>query len=286
MEKERKNLQCVYLSLREEWRDQTSPLQQCLKKEGIRCEIIQGIPEDTIPAPSGGTVLVTDNPDTAQRGQRKGMVCVGCGHLKGYFPGAVLVLEGPDQLDARTLEKIYCHEKGIPVCIATTERLVLRELAETDLPFWLSLGQSAGMEYVPAYIFREDYFKSYISHQYRFFGYGLWIAVGTDGSPAGCCGFHSFSPSHMPEASDGVELQYMLLPKYRHRGYGQEMGRAALDYAAEYPELRQLYLRVHRKNMPSLKLAEKLGFKQLPEMEKVDTYLFSLTVKTTKNKMK
>ena len=52
----------------------------------------------------------------------------------------------------------------------------------------------------------------------------------------------------------------VLAPTMRGRGAGQKLMKAALDHAASWPGLRQVYLGVNAVNQPAIRLYERMGF--------------------------
>lgn len=57
-----------------------------------------------------------------------------------------------------------------------------------------------------------------------------------------------------------LELQYMTACQFQRRGYGEEMCRAALDYAHSRLGTDEIWIQVDKENSASRGLAEKLGF--------------------------
>ena len=51
-----------------------------------------------------------------------------------------------------------------------------------------------------------------------------------------------------------------VAPTMRGRGAGQKLMKAALDHAASWPGLRQVYLGVNAVNQPAIRLYERMGF--------------------------
>ena len=57
-----------------------------------------------------------------------------------------------------------------------------------------------------------------------------------------------------------MELGYMIAPEYQGKGYATEVCRAILTYAKEALEAESVNCLVDEKNVPSVRLVEKLGF--------------------------
>lgn len=62
---------------------------------------------------------------------------------------------------------------------------------------------------------------------------------------------------------DAAEVSYLLAPEAQGRGYASEAVGALAGYAAGVWGVRKLTAEIHRDNAPSLRLAERLGFRPL-----------------------
>lgn len=204
------------------------------------------------------TVIITDSRQLSAQFSERGFVCIGLDESGSFFEGAALVTDSLEELDADTLEECLLHMTGRPVTAARTPQLILREMTAEDAGRLYEISTQEGMEKallggLEQNFFRRETLLPYIDCAYRFFGFGLWSVLTTDGTLIGCCGF-----SHW---EDKIELQYMLDQAYRGRGFGTQMCRAALSYAALRTEWECVYVRIAPDNKPSLRLAEKLGFR-------------------------
>ncbi len=146
-------------------------------------------------------------------------------------------------------------------------------------------------------------YLAYIHTVYSVFGFGLWtvelkdaeagvsgaivseagvsgaivseagtsgaIASGTGVSEAGVskiigrCGLQPIADEDSPLGR--IELGYLIDRQYRGRGYGYEACRAILEFAFERLELDEVYAVIDENNLPSLKLAQKLGFSRIKD---------------------
>ncbi|MCD7744470.1 MAG: GNAT family N-acetyltransferase, partial [Lachnospiraceae bacterium] len=107
-----------------------------------------------------------------------------------WFDGAALVLEGFGEVDAKYLEEWMLRARGLPAEIARTDRLVIREMTEEDLPDLVRIGrqdEGAGLGLRPD-VFTEEGLQAYIQNAYRLQGFGLWSVL-YEGDVIGCCGF-------------------------------------------------------------------------------------------------
>ncbi len=228
--------------------------------------------EDSIDTAS--TVVITDNRVLALEMAKRGVVCIGCDTAKShFFEGAVLTTDTLESLDALTIEEFLLRATGRPVTIAVTERLLLREIAEQDLPVLCQMDRQFAFEKMAAYI----------RHAYRFYGYGLWSVLLHDGTLIGCCGFSDGTELHFgvkerDNSSGGyLELQYTVAERYRRQGYGEEMCRAALAHACVHLGAREIWIRVEPENKASIALAQKLGF-QLTALKDPGYEFYMLTL--------
>ena len=62
------------------------------------------------------------------------------------------------------------------------------------------------------------------------------------------------------EGFDGLELGYMLGVKYQHKGYAYEACSAILSYGVSELEQKEYCSFVDRRNTPSIRLCQRLGF--------------------------
>lgn len=158
------------------------------------------------------------------------------------------------------LDKVYRRAKGLPWEILTTERLRIREITIEDVPrlYELYADESITRYMEPLFPTRqqeEDYTRDYIKNVYYFYGYGMWLIVLKENDEIiGRAGLE------YKEGYDGLELGFMLGKQYQHKGYAYEACKAILDYAREELEQASFRAIVHRKNEPSRRLCEKLGF--------------------------
>lgn len=206
-------------------------------------------------------LVVTDQMAEAQRFADCGIACIGCAReADGYFEGAGMVTDAPEQLGLEEMEEYLFHCNGWPVQIAETERLILREMTQSDRGALQEISRQEGMEYVQNNLngdfFECETFQAYIVQIYRLQGYGLWSVCKKDGTLIGCCGLADV------RAADGtyrLELQYMLSRTYQRQGFGTEMCFAALDYVFARTDWTQVWLRIHSNNEASVRLARRLG---------------------------
>lgn len=258
-----RTLRKVIVILKKDREGQALRLSEMLAQEGIVCELLKAdaeyraVCELLTGASPLSTVIVTDSKTLAGELSRRRFVCIGLEEKDSFFEGAALVTDSLEELDTDTLEECLLHMTGRPVTAARTPQLILREMTAEDAPRLYEISTQKGMEKALAGGLEQNFFRRetllpYIDCAYRFFGFGLWSVLTTDGTLIGCCGF-----SHW---EDKIELQYMLDEAYRGKGYGTQMCRASLSYASLRTEWERIYVRIAPDNEPSLRLAEKIGF--------------------------
>ena len=156
--------------------------------------------------------------------------------------------------------------------ILETERLVLREIVESDAEFILDLvNQPSFIKYIgdrkvktlerAREVIENTYRKSY-----QDFGYGLWAvelkedAESENQNPKskiriGICGF--VRRDSLPEADIG----FAFLPQFEKKGYAFESASAAMTYGREKLNLKKVLAITTQDNASSVRLLEKLGFR-------------------------
>ena len=128
-------------------------------------------------------LVLTDDRELAEQISELGIACVGvAGESDVFFNGADLVVEEPEKLELQELEKYLQRYHGLPVTIARTRRLTLREMIVDDWQVLNRIDHQSGMEKARQDAEETDSFEksrleSYIGSQYRLYGYGLWSVV-------------------------------------------------------------------------------------------------------------
>ena len=128
-------------------------------------------------------LVLTDDREFAEQISELGIACVGvAGESDVFFNGADLVVEEPEKLELQELEEYLQRYHGLPVTIARTRRLTLREMIVDDWQVLNRIDHQSGMEKARQDAEETDSFEksrleSYIGSQYRLYGYGLWSVV-------------------------------------------------------------------------------------------------------------
>ena len=177
------------------------------------------------------------------------------------FTCAAVDLLMESALDPAFLERDRLRKSGIPVKIAKTERLLIRETIPSDIPdlyeIWKQGGMVRGTVPVLNTLDEEtEFMEAYIRHAYLFYDFGLWTVI--EKQSGQIIGQAGLFVSELLD--DAVELGYLIGQSYRGKGYAQECGRAILAYAEEVLDLEELHVLIERTNDKSLHVAQKLGF--------------------------
>ena len=128
-------------------------------------------------------LVLTDDRELAEQISKLGIACVGvAGESDAFFNGTDLVVEEPEKLELQELEKYLQRYHGLPVTIARTRRLTLREMIVDDWRVLSRIDHQNGMEKARQDAEETDSFEksrleSYIGSKYRLYGYGLWSVV-------------------------------------------------------------------------------------------------------------
>lgn len=171
-------------------------------KNGIPCE--RWTKDRSLPDERESVLFLTDEKPLARWAAANQIACIGAAAQEdGFFEGADLVVEQPELLTRQEIEEYLAHYHGIPVVIARTEHLLLREICPADFERLNAISRQAGMETARAETngesgFEADRLEAYIARQYRMYGYGLWSVLLLDEREGaeqviGCCGFSECS---------------------------------------------------------------------------------------------
>lgn len=177
------------------------------------------------------------------------------------------IIEYSDEITIDYLNMTYCHAHNLPATIATTDRLIIREIGTDDLDIYQRL-----IEENPAVIsdksllglsaeeFKERHL-AYMKYSYQFLGYGIWGIFLSGEIMIGIVGL---------DGTDSISLSYALLEKYRGQGYAYEAIYEIINYAINELEIRQIKLDIQKDNLSSIKLAKKIQ-DIYPEILQVNT---------------
>lgn len=178
--------------------------------------------------------------------------------------GCAYLVESLEQVTEELLDEVYCRSKGLPLYIGSTERCVVREMSQADIPIlfqmtngWINEGSlhSEQMEYQQY----EEFWKSYIQHMYGFYGYGIWVIESKD-VIIGLAGFENAAYDFLKTCDFHLELSYWIHPQFRRRGYAYEICHYLLEVVAKENGWTPVSVFIKRENLPSNELMKKLNF--------------------------
>lgn len=233
-------------------------------------------------------LVITDSRETAQQLYNRQICCIGYQDIEDteFFQGASAVFYSFEDIDADYLEMVHHHFYRIPVVIAETERLVIRESCMEDFDELYRIARETGndryMETMSAdYELEKEKFQAYIAAVYDYFGFGLWtILERNTGEIIGRCGVSMTSDSSGDEKRK--ELGYVIRSEKRRKGYATEACSAILQYMLRIEEHQDIYARIKRENLSSRKTAEKLGFVLHEIIDDVCIYLCETQIASKK----
>ncbi|MCR5450990.1 MAG: GNAT family N-acetyltransferase [Lachnospiraceae bacterium] len=155
---------------------------------------------------------------------------------------------------------VYMRAMGIPRIILKTKRYTIREFSLSDLDELFKLYEKPGItDFVePLFSYDEEkaYQENYIYYIYDMKEYGMWLVTDSTGNIVGRVGLEDKGEYEKL----GLSLGYIIAPEYQRTGAAYETCSAILDMAVKNGEKR-FYASIDPRNIPSVKLATKLGFK-------------------------
>ena len=165
------------------------------------------------------------------------------------------IIEYSDEITIDYLNMTYCHAHNLPATIATTDRLIIREIGTDDLNIYQRLIEEnptvisdKSLLGLSAEEFQERHL-AYMKYSYQFLGYGIWGIFLSGEIMIGIAGL---------DGTDSISLSYALLEKYRGQGYAYEAVCKVLNYAIHELEISQIKLDIQKDNFASIKLAKKI----------------------------
>lgn len=208
------------------------------------------------------SLIVTDDIDTAHNGMAHGCPVVYVYGGENYVPGISYIVENIDACTPQYCNEAFCRQKGIPMTVLRTARTYIKEITVDDLPELYELYDDDEIrKYIePLYGYEEEkeFTKSYIKSMYGMYGFGMWLVRNSaDDELIGRAGLEL----RLIDGVEEMELGYIIGKKYRHKGYGYEVCTAIKKYAKDMLDAVKLNIIVSPDNIPSIKLAEKLGAK-------------------------
>lgn len=141
----------------------------------------------------------------------------------------------------------------------TTERLVFRRLAFSDVDWWMDyINDAVAIRFMPFKRGERDDAQLMVQRsieRYAKDGSGLNALLLNDGTPVGQCGLLTQDVDGLPE----LEVGYHLLPNHWGKGYASEAAIACKRYAFEHQLAPSVISLIDPGNMLSQAVAEKNG---------------------------
>ena len=143
--------------------------------------------------------------------------------------------------------------------ILETERLLLRQLEDTDFDALAAILRDPQVMYAYEHGFSVEEVRQWLERQqerYEKYGFGLWAIVEkSTGRMIGQCGvtMQEWDGREVPE------IGYHLRRDKWHQGYATEAARACKQYAFRCLRFREVYSIVRDTNLPSQRVALRNG---------------------------
>lgn len=168
----------------------------------------------------------------------------------------------------RIKEINYSKAGGIILKIIETERLYLRQLAMDDInELSRVLSDPESMQFYPN-PFNEEKVKKWIQwnmENYRRYNHGLWAVILKESDIfIGDCGI----TMQKIEGETLPEIGFHIIKEYWNKGYATEAASACKEYAFNILGYPKIFSYTTLKNIPSQKVAEKIGMKIYKYFEK------------------
>lgn len=164
-------------------------------------------------------------------------------------------------------------DKIVPPVLVSTERLTVTDIREEDRQDYFTLYTDGEINRFYGYDYREDFKGGSPSPEYFMqFMRGLKqkreeysLAVRKDGKMVGEIVVYNF------DFFAGAEIGFRFFEKARGKGFAFESVSAVMEYLAGL-KAKKITCRAFKENAPSVRLIEKLGFKQVSENKDMRFY--------------
>lgn len=225
-------------------------------------------------------IVIEDSYNGVTAGKAAGMPVIGFLNKNSGnqdLSKADMLIEGFCEIDYNFINHVYERFHNIPLTIMVTERLIIKELCESDIPNLYSILDKPETKKYQSYVLPSlgtflEVQKSYINNVYNFYGYGLWgVYLKDNNKLIGRCGIQNVLIS----GKDEIELGYELDPDYYSQGFGYESCKAIIQYAFTELSITRIIAKIHCDNIHSINLATKLGMKQESSTDNI--LLYSIT---------
>lgn len=205
-------------------------------------------------AGDAGTVILTDDCKTARQLQAKHAVIGITGPMPEYelWHGVSWLAEEVSGVDEEYVQLVWSRFAKVPLIVAESERIIIREMKPEDAEEILSLYHGEGNQFVAAPTKDAKEMQEIIRAYQREIcerGFpGMWVIESRDGRLLGRAG------------AENGELGYLIAPQYRRRGIAEEACRLIISYMERNHPEEMLMIRTDENNIAAIALAKKLGF--------------------------
>ena len=215
-------------------------------------------------------LVIEDSENGCRAAKAAGMTCMAYYNPdsgKQNLQTASVVVEGFEEIDAIFANKVYCHHHHLPALVCKTERLLIKEMEERDIPRLMEICAQEtsrdACEGIAKPLTEElEGFVDYRTYMYELCDMGYWCVIKKDtGEIIGRAGIE---PKYWDNRKTVVELGYVIDENFRHQGFAYEACKAILQVAGERGAV-YVHCRIKKDNQPSRQLARKLGFVKTDE---------------------
>lgn len=215
-------------------------------------------------------LVIEDSENGCRAAKAAGMTCMAYYNPdsgKQNLQTASAVVEGFEEIDAIFANKVYCHHHHLPALVCETERLLIKEMEERDIPRLMEICAQEtsrdACEGIAKPLTEElEGFVDYRTYMYELCDMGYWCVIKKDtGEIIGRAGIE---PKYWDNRKTVVELGYVIDENFRHQGFAYEACKAILQVAGERGAV-YVHCRIKKDNQPSRQLARKLGFVKTDE---------------------
>lgn len=152
--------------------------------------------------------------------------------------------------------------------ILKTQRLILREMKQTDYNSLCKILQDKEVMYAYEHAFSNEEAQAWLNNQFRRYkedGFGLWAVILKDTNEMiGQCGLT------MQDVNQDkvLEVGYLFQKNYWHNGYATEAAIACKEYAFNELNKKEVYTIIRDTNLASQKVAIRNGMTKCGEFVK------------------
>ena len=215
-------------------------------------------------------LYVTDHGAIAKVLSEEGRAVLGYRHQQNAaegFEGIKYILESPEGTPAEYFERVFRRYAGLPWSILETEHCYVRESCEEDVEAFYTIYNSPEVTRYTEGLYEHAlseraYIREYIEKVYSYFEFGIWtVVLKESGEIIGRAGLS------VREGFVEPELGYVFGVPWQGKGLAKEVCEGILKYAQEELEMTKLQVLIQPGNEASVKLAQRLDFQKIDEVE-------------------